>query len=93
MIEVKLYRGTSENIPSFPNIDEVYGENPRPRRLLEECSAIPVGILLEMSKPSNARIPYYIVEVDGVNGRKAHDAIYASIAEWCRARRIPLATT
>jgi len=92
LIEVKLYRKTSENIPPFPNIDEVYDENPNPRKIFEKCSAVPVGILLELNKPKNTRMPYYIVEINKVSRKKAHESIYASIVKWCDKWKIPLAT-
>ena len=89
LLEVKLYKKTSENLPSFKNVDYVYMEIPKAKYILEKCRAVPLGILLELNKPpKNVRIPPHILEIRGINGKKACERIYNGVLNWCSKRNI-----
>ncbi len=89
LIEVKLYKKSREGIPSFPNVEHVYEDIPKPSSILKRCRAIPLGILLEANPlPKRAKIPPYIIRVNKVMGRRAVKNIYEAVMGWLKDKQI-----
>ena len=83
LLEVKLYKKSRESIPSFPHVDAIYEEFPRPIAILKRCNAVPLGVLLEVNRlPKKTVLPPYIVRVNKVLGRNAPKYIYNEILNW-----------
>jgi len=83
LVEVKLYKKSRESIPSFPNVEYIYEDIPKPLTILSRCGAIPLGVLLEANPlPKKAKVPPYVIRVNKIMGRSARKNIYKAIMKW-----------
>ena len=91
LLEVKLYRKASENVPAFNNVDKVYERigTFKLHTVLRHCNAIPIGVILELaSLPKKAKLAPYILRVDKVQGKRACKRIYNAIIGFLERKNI-----